>query len=325
MWSTNPLLFFMQVLTSVIMRMPLPLLAKSTSVSVGRSYPCFDDVKAWDTGVNRDSIRPATPPVMERILDEMPLALLPSSTTIQLPIKEERLPLAHCGLGGIATMWSTNPLLFFMQVCEPRSLYAKKTNNYSLVQLPSPQCCLCIVSECLCVIRCLLLLSGDIENSERTTQLVHKLDARVDDAENRSRRNNLIFYGLPDPSASEPSSESEKIILRHCSDHLKVSLDPKEIERAHRIGRYSPDRKRPIIVKFVFFKTKEAVLSNGRNFKGTDFSVAEDFSPAVRNARKHLVAFAKAKSVPFSLRFKTLFIGSKRYVYDEASQTIKEV
>lgn len=96
------------------------------------------------------------------------------------------------------------------------------------------------------------------------------------------------------------------------------------MERAHRIGRHSCNRKRPIIVKFVSYKTKEAVLSKGRNFKGTDFSVAEDFSPAVRNARKHLVAFAKDKSAPYSLRFKTLFMGPKRYVYDEASQTVKE-
>ncbi|XP_049516243.1 uncharacterized protein LOC119439914 [Dermacentor silvarum] len=103
-----------QVLTLVIMRMLLPLLAKS-SVSLGGSHSCFDDVITWDIGTNRDSIRLAMPPVKEWILDEMPLALLPSSTTIQLPIKEERLPLAHGGLGGIATMRSTNPLLFFMQ------------------------------------------------------------------------------------------------------------------------------------------------------------------------------------------------------------------
>ena len=119
-----------------------------------------------------------------------------------------------------------------------------------------------------------LSLQADMQSiradSERTAQLIHKLEARVDDAENRSRRNNLVFYGLPDPSASEPSSDSEKIILNHCSDYLNVRLEPKEIERAHRIGRHSCNRKRPIIVKFVSYKTKEAVLSKGRNFKGTD-------------------------------------------------------
>lgn len=101
-------------------------------------------------------------------------------------------------------------------------------------------------------------------------------------------------------------------------------MEPKEIERAHRLGRYCPGRNRPIIVKLSFFKTKEAILSNGRRFKNTPYSVGEDFSKKVQNARKHVVAFAKSKAVPFSLHYKTLLIGSKRYTFDETSQSVKE-
>ncbi|XP_049512298.1 uncharacterized protein LOC125940304 [Dermacentor silvarum] len=162
-------------------------------------------------------------------------------------------------------------------------------------------------------------------DTEQTARLVHALNARVDDAENRSRRNNLVFYGLPDTAASETSAASEEKILRLCSDHLNVPLEPQDIERAHRVSRYSANRPRPLIVRFNHYKKKEMVLSNGRKLKGTDLSMGEDFSPAVRNARKQLVSFAKAKSVPFSLRFKTLLIGSKRYVFDDASQTVKEI
>ncbi|XP_077504954.1 uncharacterized protein LOC144114839 [Amblyomma americanum] len=168
-------------------------------------------------------------------------------------------------------------------------------------------------------------LEGIQATSAATSRLVGVLEARLDDAENRSRRNNLLFYGLPDTNPTETYSLTEDLIIRHCSDHLDTQLSPNDIERAHRLGRHSKDRKRPIIVKFTSFKTKESILSKGSKFKGTDYSVGEDFSRRVQNCRKHLVAFARAKSVPFSLRFKTLHIGPKRYVFDELSESVREI
>ncbi|XP_037506544.1 uncharacterized protein LOC119382768 [Rhipicephalus sanguineus] len=282
-----------------------------------------------------------------------------------------------------------------MQVSSPHSLFAKRTSNYLLVQLPSPRCLFSLVDECVAVVRFLLLLSGDIEQnpgpdsaavlaelkklssgqskllsevqdlkcqllatnatlselSKRLTNVeancqqieplrqqlgtvqtdtaetasrVCNLETRLDEAENRSRRNNLIFYGISDTNKSESFAQSEELVIRLCSEQLNFSLEPKEIERAHRLGRYCTGRNRPIIVKLSFFKTKEAILSNGRRFKNTPYSVGEDFSKKVQNARKHLVAFAKNKAVPFSLHYKTLLIGSKRYTFDETSQSVKE-
>ncbi|XP_077564711.1 uncharacterized protein LOC144180202 [Haemaphysalis longicornis] len=151
------------------------------------------------------------------------------------------------------------------------------------------------------------------------------LESRVDDSENRSRRNNFIFYGIPDTTKTETFSYSEEIIIRHCSDTLKLTIPPSKIERAHRLGRFSEERNRPIIVKFQSSKTKELILSNGRKFKDTDFSVGEDFSPAVRHARKHLIAFARTESTAFTVRFKTHILGTKRYIFDESSQSVKEL
>lgn len=110
-----------------------------------------------------------------------------------------------------------------------------------------------------------------------------------------------------------------------CSEHLNVKIDPKEVERAHRLGRYKPGQHRPVIVKFTSFKTKETILSNGKKLKGTTYAIGQDFSRSVQNARKHLIAFARSKSTPFSCPYKTLFLGSKRYVFDEMSQTVKEI
>lgn len=157
------------------------------------------------------------------------------------------------------------------------------------------------------------------------TRHYHNVQSRADDNENHSRRNNLIFYGIPDPNPKESFADSEATVIRCITDNLKLEIHPSQVERAHRLGRHSPDRVRPVIVKFSSFKLKQSILSEGKKFKDTNYSVGEDFSPAVRHARRHLVTFARSKSTSFRLSFKTLFIGSKRYVFEESSQTVKEV
>ncbi|CAN7945762.1 unnamed protein product, partial [Ixodes hexagonus] len=397
--TTNPLVFAMQVFASFITHVLFPILLTALSddspgcalLSHGRGMNGY-----YLPSVSASS-RLAAPPLEHWIFDQAWKAQSTPTRPDAAPIKQRRPPAALCGLGGCATTQTTNPLVFAMQVCKPYCLFAKKSSNYFLVQLPSPQCCLAICAECVHVVRLLLLLSGDVEtnpgpdqpdavlvelqklsagqsqllaevqglkfqlqttdktisdlskrmaelegdyqslatvrtelettraDTARTARQVCDLEARLDDAENRSRRNNLIFYGLPDPTASETFAQSEQRVIRHCFDLFNVTLDPKEIERAHRLGRYTADQCRPIIVKFAFFKTKEFILSNGPKLKGTNYSIGEDFSRPVRNARRHLVAFAKTKSVAFSLRYKTLFIGSKRYIFDEATETVKEI
>lgn len=118
-------------------------------------------------------------------------------------------------------------------------------------------------------------------DTEQTTRLFHAFNARVNDAENRSKQNNLVFYGLPDTAASETSTTSKEKIIRLCSDHLDVPLEPQDIEQAHRVGRYSANRRCPLIVRLNHYKKKEMILSNGCKRKGTDPSISEDFSPAV--------------------------------------------
>lgn len=64
-----------------------------------------------------------------------------------------------------------------------------------------------------------------------------------------------MLYGIPDSSPSETFAQSEKLFVDNIREHIGISLDPKEIDRAHRLGRYPPGRNRPIIVKFAFYKT----------------------------------------------------------------------
>ncbi|XP_077508998.1 uncharacterized protein LOC144120461 [Amblyomma americanum] len=398
MRSLNPFCLAMQVIAPlwITTLFPAPLAA------------CPPDISPeWTPALNRTDMcqpcaitasldRALTSPV-HCTLDRQLETPSPSTSSPAPAFKQLRPPASPCGLGGCATMRSLNPFCLAMQVSKPCCLYAKKSSDYFLIQLPSPQCCLAIVTECSDVIISLLLLSGDIETnpgpasletvvtelkklsagqstiiaevtdlknqllttdnlisdlsrriraleghyqtiqslrteieglSTHTTQATRQLcdlEDRIDEAENQSRRNNLIFYNIPDPDPSETWADSEKLLIRHCSEFLDITLDPKTIDRTHRLGRHEPDRCRPLIAKFALFKTKDEILANGRKFKDTDYSVGEDFSRRVRNVRKHLVTFAKSKTNRFSLRYKTLFIGSRRYIFDEPSQSVKEI
>ncbi|CAN8026503.1 unnamed protein product, partial [Ixodes persulcatus] len=149
------------------------------------------------------------------------------------------------------------------------------------------------------------------------------LGTRCEDSENRQRRSNLLFYGLSDKEG-ETWAESEKLVLDICSAQLGLPLEPGIIERAHRIGRFGPDKKRPVIVKFCSTKQKDLILGKAYKFKGTAFAVSEDFSPAVREARRELLQFARPQNKPFKLKFNKLLIGTQIFVYNPESESVVE-
>lgn len=151
------------------------------------------------------------------------------------------------------------------------------------------------------------------------------LKVRLSDLEDRVRRDNLLFFNVPD-NPSETWADSEKEVKKIVLDQMSINLVDSDIARAHRVGTLHRDKARPIIVKFANYKTKEKVLSAKTKLKGSDITISEDFSPATRHARKILVDFAK-RSAPdekFKLRYNKLTLNNKCYEYCEVSGEVKE-
>lgn len=149
------------------------------------------------------------------------------------------------------------------------------------------------------------------------------LKAASVDVSNRLRRNNLLFLGIDDTD-KETWKDSEDKVLAFCKDKLAFEIFPNSIERAHRIGTHSPHKKRPIIVKFVNFKTKEEILSCGPKLKNTNFAVREDFAATARLARSKLLKFIRPAKCAFKLRLDRLHVGQKCYYYDAPSDSVLE-
>lgn len=150
--------------------------------------------------------------------------------------------------------------------------------------------------------------------SEAVNAQSAEFTSRLNELEDRSRRDNLIFYGIPDNS-SETWAESEGHIRDICSRFLEFELPEGAISRAHRLGSFAASKTRPIITKFWSFKTKDHILSLKNKLKNTDFSLSEDFCQATRHCRKKLIEFGKANGQSFSLRYNKLVMNKKQHGY----------
>ena len=102
----------------------------------------------------------------------------------------------------------------------------------------------------------------------------------MDALEQYSRRNCLLFHGVPETDADTTDS-----VISLCQGKLEVNLTRELVDRSHRLGQrhvgpsgnYKP---RPIIdiVKFRSYETRSSVFSAKRRLKGTKFVVTENLT-----------------------------------------------
>ena len=139
------------------------------------------------------------------------------------------------------------------------------------------------------------VLKGQLKTQEMSlSEAGKKYNTIVDkaaDLEDRSRRNNLVFYNIPEPEMPDRENCEDKI-LKLIEE--RGIFDPGyevHIDRAHRLGRKKdgPDaRPRPLIARFTYFKDKDHIIKNGRKFKGTRVAVSEDFSKLTLSIHQEL-------------------------------------
>lgn len=133
-----------------------------------------------------------------------------------------------------------------------------------------------------------------IEVTNRNTSVLKTLAYKSIDIEARSRRNNLIFWGL-----SENYNENCFAIIRDfIIHHLDLDANNMYLSRAHRLGPRKigqQNTKRPIIVNFRDFCDTEMIMGRAHMLKSTPFSICYDLPKEINDARKRL--WAELKSV----------------------------
>ena len=132
-------------------------------------------------------------------------------------------------------------------------------------------------------------LRKDKEEWEKRYVVLHE---RVIDQEARSRRNNLLFHGLPEGGQEEDCTSVIQNFIRH-KLRLDINVD---IERAHRLGAKKSDqgKPRPIIAKFLRFQQREKVRG-ARTTLPKGLGISEDHPQEIRDARQQLVPLMRGE------------------------------
>ena len=121
-----------------------------------------------------------------------------------------------------------------------------------------------------------------------------RLSESIIDLQARSMRDNLLFYNFPECSTGDERS-SEKCtnkVLEFCENTLGIenaSVNIK-LDRAHRIGRYDPGKKRPIVAKFNYHQDKISVKFRAKDkLAHSDYGVGDQFPKAIQDRRRELI------------------------------------
>ena len=116
-----------------------------------------------------------------------------------------------------------------------------------------------------------------------------EVDAKANENEQYSRRNNLRFYGITEKETEDCYDE----VVKFCDRELGVVIERSEIDRAHRIGKPQHDNGRPraIIIKLKSFHSKISILKNKRRLRGKSLYVNEDLT----RINQQLLMYAKEK------------------------------
>lgn len=107
---------------------------------------------------------------------------------------------------------------------------------------------------------------------------------KIVDIEDRSRRSNLIVFGL-----IEKPDETEDVLRKEVVDELfckKLNVSCNSIGRIHRLGRQAGNR--PVIMYLQDFTEKQEILKNAKKLKGTKIFIQNDYSRCTLRRRKLL-------------------------------------
>jgi len=149
------------------------------------------------------------------------------------------------------------------------------------------------------------------------------LKKKILDLENWSMRNNLLFWGLPEPENRDRPEICNETVKRFISDELGIDSTSMTFERAHRIpANPGPHTKkpRPAVVNFYYYQERERIMSEATKrsqaLRGKGLGVGPQRPKEIRDARRALrdvMVNARARGQHVRMYGDKLFINEKPY------------
>lgn len=119
-----------------------------------------------------------------------------------------------------------------------------------------------------------LTLSSINNFQDKCIKRLNNVEVNHDLLEQYTRRNNIRIFGL----SEGPNENVDLLVTELFTNKLNVRCSIEDIERAHRIGQVTPDKERPVIVKFVSYRKRDEVIKKRMLLKGTKVIIREDLT-----------------------------------------------
>lgn len=149
---------------------------------------------------------------------------------------------------------------------------------------------------------------------------VKDLAKRVERQENHTRRQNLIFFGIP-RTVTETHEECEAKVREVIRTDMKVT-------RGFPLVRVQRLRSSAVLVRFLTVTDKLLVLSHAHKLRGRQVRVSEDFTKRVRDMRRGLAELKntyRAQGKRAVLRFDKLYTDFDVFTFDPETRTVRKV
>ena len=100
-----------------------------------------------------------------------------------------------------------------------------------------------------------------------------KLEDRLDNLDNYSRRENLILDGVQETAQENCFNVVSNLMMR-------LGLPPFKIQRCHRLGGPHANKPRPLITRFAFYQDKITLMSYQKQLRQNNIYLRDDLSPS---------------------------------------------
>ena len=115
-----------------------------------------------------------------------------------------------------------------------------------------------------------------LKQKEQSSEKAH--EASLNDLEQYGRRNSVRITGLLNDTENQTSNAVAEQSANLINQKLGIRIEYRDIDVAHRLGKYIHNKNRPVIVKFVRRQTKIDIMKRAKLLKGTGIFINEDLT-----------------------------------------------
>ena len=119
---------------------------------------------------------------------------------------------------------------------------------------------------------------------------MNDLEEKIEQQDQRSRRDNILLYGIPEPDVTASHGHPEDCVnsvVTSVNDVLENPLQASDIARAHRVGKRREGKTRPVVAKLLRSDDKVAILPKRQELKAKDIGVSSDLTETQRENIRH--------------------------------------